>query len=121
MHAGAQDPVRFRGIGIGELGEREGGLHGRAYLHCPRRSYTPAHIRPGLSTPLGSKLALMRFVNAATAASWGENTCAAARAAAGAWIKVAWPPVAATAWRTTAAPASSRASSASQMRPPAQS
>ena len=52
MHAGAQDLVGLRDVRIGELGEGEGGLH----------RYTPAHIRPGLSTPFGSKLSLTRLV-----------------------------------------------------------
>ena len=53
--------------------------------------------------------------------SCGWNTAAAARIAAGARISVAWPPQAATAARTMAAPASSNGGSAAQMRPPAQS
>ena len=73
MHAGAKDPIGFRGIRVGELGEGKGGLH-RSNLVIPGKLFgvpahqTPAHIRPGLSTPLGSKLALTRFVNAPTAA-----------------------------------------------------
>src|SRR5712691_5442343 len=59
--------------------------------------HTPAHIRPGLSTPLGSKLSLTRLVRAATAAACGSNTSTAARSAAGARMRVACPPVAATA------------------------
>ena len=54
MHAGAQDLFRFRDLRIGQLGEGEGGLH----------RYTPAHMRPGLSTPLGSKLSFTRLVSA---------------------------------------------------------
>ncbi len=46
MHAGAQDLFRFRDVRIGKLRQSEGGLHG----------YTPAHMRPALSTPCGSKL-----------------------------------------------------------------
>jgi len=61
MHAGAKDPVRFGDVGIRELGETEAGLH-----WTTRPDYTPAHIRPELSTPLGSKLAFTRFVKAAS-------------------------------------------------------
>ena len=57
MHAGAQDLVGLRDIRIGELGEGEGGLHAQ----------TPAYIRPGLSTPFGSKLSFTRRVKAASA------------------------------------------------------
>ena len=79
MHAGAQDLFRFRDIRIGELREGEGGLHG----------YTPAHMRPALSTPCGSKLSRTRFVNAASAAGSGSKTSTAARTAAGARMSVA--------------------------------
>ena len=41
MHAGAQDLLRLRDVRIGELRQRESGLH----------DYTPAHMRPALSTP----------------------------------------------------------------------
>ncbi len=61
MHAGAQDLFRFRHIRIGKLGESEGGLH----------RYTPAHMRPALSTPCGSKLFRTRCVNAASAGGSG--------------------------------------------------
>src|SRR6202521_494113 len=96
MHAGAQDFVGFRDIGIGKLGEGEGGLH----------DYTPAHIRPGLSTPLGSKLSFTRFVNAASAPVSGWNASTLGHTAAGARTRVAWPPVPATALRIAAAPPS---------------
>src|SRR3984893_15395 len=110
VNAGAQDSVRFRGIGIGELGEGKRGLH-----------YTPAHIRPGLRTPLGSKLSLTRFVKANSAASWVGKTLTAARTEVGERTSVAWPPSGATRRRTSDAPASAEGSSRSQTNPPAQS
>ncbi len=88
MDAGAQDLVGFRGGRIGKLSEREMGLH----------DYTPAHMRPGLRMPLGSKLSFTRLVRAATPSACGSNTSTAARMAAGARINVAWPP----AWATDA-------------------
>ena len=78
MHAGAQNIVRHRDVGIGELGEGEIGLH-----------HTPAHMRPGLSTPLGSKLSLTRLVTPASAPCCGSNTSTAARVAAEARMSVA--------------------------------
>src|SRR5207248_6740195 len=117
VHAAAYDFFRFGSIGIGELGQGEGCLQNglSAELH------TPAHIRPRLSTPLGSKLSLTRRVNAASAGSWGSNTPTAARNATGARTSVAWPPSAAVARRIRRAPASSDASASSQISPPAQS
>src|SRR3569623_1998983 len=96
MHAGAQDLLRFGGLRISELGEGEGGLH-----------YTPAHMRPGLSTPMGSKLSFPRLFSARTPGSSGWNTSTAARTAAGARTSVAWPPSSATAVRTEPASGSS--------------
>src|SRR5580692_9433939 len=110
VNAGAQDSVRFRGIGIGELGEGKRGLH-----------YTPAHIRPGSRTPFGSKLSLTRFVKANSAASWVGKTSTAARTEVGARTSVACPPSGATRRRTSAAPASAEGASRSQTNPPAQS
>src|SRR4051794_41860362 len=94
MHAGTQDFVGCCDVGVGELRQGEVGLH-----------HTPAHMRPGLSTPLGSKLSLTRFVTPASAPLCGSNTATAARTAAGARMSVAWPPVAAAARRIAAAPA----------------
>ena len=79
MHAGAQDLFRFRHVRVGQLREGEGSLHG----------YTPAHMRPALSTPRGSKLSRTRLVNAASAAGSGSKTSMAARTAAGARMSVA--------------------------------
>ena len=78
MHAGAQNIVRHRDVRIGELREGEIGLH-----------HTPAHMRPGLSTPLGSKLSLTRLVTPASAPCCGSNTSTAARVAAEARMSVA--------------------------------
>ena len=111
MHAGAQDFFRCGDVRIGKLRQREIGLHG----------YTPAHMRPALSTPCGSKPARTRVVSAASAGSSGVKTSTAARTAAGARISVAWPPAAATAPRTSGAWASFAAGNAAQMSPPAQS
>ena len=71
MHAGAQDRVRHRDVGIGELRGREIGLH-----------HTPAHMRPGLSTPLGSKLSFDAPGDRGERAPCGSNTSTAARVAA---------------------------------------
>src|SRR3546814_10543097 len=81
MHAGAQDLVGDLDVGVGALCQGEVGLHGRAY--------TPAVIRPGFSTPSGSKLALMRADSAATPGTGGWNTGTAARTASSARIRVA--------------------------------
>src|SRR5262249_32321042 len=64
MHAGAQDLVGFLDIGVGELGQRELGLHAAA----------PRIMRPRLSTRFGSKLWRTRSLKAATPASCGWNT-----------------------------------------------
>src|SRR5262245_8366499 len=87
-------------------------------FHAP---YTPAHIRPGLSTPFGSKPCLTRRVRAASASSCVANTSVTARTAAGARMRVACPPQAATARPMSEAPASSDGGSMTQMSPPAQS
>ena len=55
--------------------------------------YTPAHMRPGLSTPFGSKPSFTRLLRAARPASCGSNTSTDARSAAGARTSVAWPPM----------------------------
>ena len=62
MDAGAEHLIglgqrRVRQLALGELG-----LHPR---------YTPAYMRPGLSTPVGSKARLMRAVSAARPVAWG--------------------------------------------------
>ena len=72
MHAGAQNLVGHRDVGIGELREGETGLH-----------HTPAHIRPGLSTPLGSKLSFTRLLTPASAPFCGSNTSTDARGGGG--------------------------------------
>src|SRR5258707_1062246 len=82
MHTGAQDLLGLGGIGIGKLGEGERGLHG----------YRPAHIRPGLSTPLGSKLSLTRRVSAPSGPAGGSNTSIAAPEDARPPPRGAWPP-----------------------------
>src|SRR5262249_41534303 len=110
MHARAQDLLRFGDVGIGKLLEREGSLH-----------YTPAHMRPALRTPRGSKPSRTRFVNAAIAGFCGSNTSAVAPAGAGRRIRVACPPADPTRARTAAAPASSAGGKAAHMSPPAQS
>src|ERR1700730_16125234 len=111
MDAGAQDFFRFRDIRIGKLRE------GKSRLHA----YTPAHMRPALSTPRGSKPSRTRLVSAASAGSSGPKTSILARTAIGARMSVAWPPAAAIVEDTSAAPASSDAGNAAQTRPPAQS
>src|SRR6204780_1737821 len=111
MHAGAQDFFRISDVRIGKLRQGEIGLHG----------YTPAHMRPGLSTPCGSKPTRTRAVRAASAGSSGAKPSTAARTAAGAPINEAWPPAVATGRRTSAARASFDAGKAAQMSPPAQS
>ena len=83
MHAGAQDLVGGCDVGIGELRQGEIGLH-----------HTPAHMRPGLSTPLGSKLSFTRLLTPPSAPVCGSNTSTDARVAAEARMSVAWPPVA---------------------------
>ena len=55
VHALADLRVAGGGLRIGELGRGEGGLH------------QPPPIRPGLSTPFGSKAAFTRAVSAASA------------------------------------------------------
>ena len=59
------------------------------YWGASKHDYTPAHMRPGLSTPLGSKLSFTRMVSAVTPLSCGSNTSMAARTAAGARTSVA--------------------------------
>ena len=76
-------------------------------------------MRPGVSTPFGSKLSRTRLVNAATAGASVVNTATAARTAAGARMSVAWPPASTTAARTSGAWASDAGGSAAQTSPPA--
>src|SRR5437763_506998 len=64
MHAGAQDLVGFRDIGIGELSDAEFGLHVAEFRL----------IRPRLRMFLGSKLWRTRSLKAARPAGWGWNT-----------------------------------------------
>ena len=71
-----------RGVGIGELGEREIGLH---RLSSSRHAAAVEHVR-------GSKPALTRAVSAASAAASGSNTATLARIGLGRAISVAWPP-----------------------------
>src|SRR5262249_44363861 len=78
MNTRAQNLVRLRDVRIVKLLAGERGLH-----------HTPAHMRPGLSTALGSKPSLTRRVTAATAVGCGWNTSTAARSDAGARISVA--------------------------------
>src|SRR6201997_4854633 len=63
MHAGAQDLVGLRNIGIGELGKAELGLH------APSRT-----SRPRLRMRLGSKLLRTRSLKATSPAGCGWNT-----------------------------------------------
>src|SRR5882672_8997260 len=90
-------------------------------LEDARIYYTPAHMRPGPSTPRGSKASLTRLVNAASPPVCASNAATDARSAAGARIKVACPPQEEIAPCTAAAPTSSVGASAAQTRPPAQS
>ena len=60
MHAIAQDLFRLRDMRIGELGEREAGLH--------------QTIRPGLRIPCGSNCSFSRADSAASAPACGSNT-----------------------------------------------
>ena len=85
MHASAQDLVCFRDLRVSELRQAEVGLH-----RVPRsKAYRPAHIRPGLRTPRGSKLSLTRAVNAARGPRCGWNTGTSARMATGARTSMA--------------------------------
>src|SRR6185503_108599 len=82
MHASAQDFLRRCDLWVEQLGECKRRLHG----------YAPAHMRPGLRTPFGSKLSFTRLPRARTAGSSGAKTSTDARTAAGARTSVAWPP-----------------------------
>src|SRR3954469_4572309 len=86
MHAGAQDLVGFRDIGIGQLGERKFGFH-VADVRA---------IRPRLRMILGSKLCRTRWPRAATPPACGWNTSTFRLTSSGARISVAWPPAAST-------------------------
>ena len=83
MHAGAQDFLRGCDLRVEQLREGERGLHIDlvSRMRCSTSSHTPAHMRPGLSTPLGSKLSFTRLAKARKAASSGANTSTAARTA----------------------------------------
>src|SRR5262249_45669305 len=96
MHAGAKNLVGLGNVRIGKLRQRKRGLH-----------HPPAHMRPGLSTPFGSKLSFTRLLTPASAPGCGSNTSIAARIATGARMSVACPPTLAEARRIAAAPASS--------------
>src|SRR6185437_534276 len=107
MHAGAQDIVGFRDIGVSELGEAEFGFH----VEAIRR------IRPRLRMCFGSKLWRTRSPSAASPAGCGWNTSVTRRTSSEARSSVAWPPAASTRARTSAAWASGFGGSASQIRP----
>ena len=111
MHAGAQDLVGLRDIGIGELREAEFGLH----VAAPRVS------RPRLRMFFGSKLWRTRSLKRGKrrAADGTRRHCAGSARAPR--IRVAWPPAASTRARTSAACASGFGGSAAQIRPPPQS
>ena len=113
MHAAPQDLIRFLDVGIGELLERERGLH----------LQTPAVIRPGFRMPRGSNWSLSRRDSAASAAGCGSKGGTAARSAELPRISVAWPPpAAATAMRISrASPSFLSASTSIQTSPPDQS
>src|SRR5262245_64673019 len=111
MDAGTQNLLRGCDLRIHKLRGGERSLH----------RHTPAHMRPGLSTPFGSKLSFTRLVRARSPDSSDANTSIAARTAAGARISTAWPPTLATALRIAAASGSSGNGIATQIRPPPQS
>ena len=94
MHAGPENGVGLPELRIGQLLNREPRLH-----RCLRHS--PAYMRPGLRTPLGSKPSLTRRVRARSGAGWGSNTGTRERTAAAARTRVAWPPLLASAVRTS--------------------
>src|SRR5690606_35008378 len=112
--------LRLPRIRVGKLRKGEIGLHSlaltprrhgwndwNASLLAPSMALTiPHHIRPGLRMPAGSQLALRRVDSSASGGLSGCKTGTAWRMAAGARIRVAWPPSDATALRITAAPAS---------------
>ena len=62
-------------------------------------------MRPGLSTPLGSKPSFTRLLKPASPAPSGSNTSTDARTEAGARTNVAWPPRRSSRPRIEAAPA----------------
>src|SRR5580693_186279 len=111
MHAGAQDLVGFRDIGIGKLGEAEFGLHIAA----------PLTSRPRLRMCFGSKLKRTRSESAASPSACGWNTSTLRRTSSEARISVAWPDAASTRSRTRDVWASPFGGSAAQIRPPPQS
>src|SRR5690242_20653692 len=111
MDAGAQDLVGFLDVGIGELGEREFGLHVRV----------PRTILPRLRMFLGSKLCRTRSPSAASPGACGWNTSTWRRTSSAARISMAWPPAASTRLRTRAACASGFGGTAAQISPPPQS
>src|SRR6185312_977908 len=111
VDAGAQDLVGFRDVGVGELREREFGLH----------AVVPRVSRPRLRMDFGSKLARTRSLRAATPEACGWNTSIARLTSSPARISVACPPNASARWRTAGACASAFGGNAAQIRPPPQS
>src|SRR5205085_2587445 len=111
MHAGAQYLVGFLDIGVGQLGQREFGLH----------AAFPRTMRPRLRMLLGSKLLRTRSASAARPGACGWNTSTSRRTSSAPRINVAWPPAASTLWRTTDARASGLGGTAAQIKPPPQS
>ena len=65
MYAGSQHPFRLGDLRLDQLRDVELSLHA-----APRR-HTPAYIRPGLSTQVGSKLSLRRAESSAMAGASG--------------------------------------------------
>src|SRR5689334_19007452 len=108
MHAGAQDPVGFRDVGIGELLKAEFGFH-VAGLRT---------IRPRLRMLFGSKLRRTRSLRLARPFACGWNTSTMCRTASEARSSVAWPPTASTRGRSIPAPASADGGNAAQINPP---
>src|SRR4029077_7494392 len=111
MDAGAQDLVGFPDVGIGELGERELGLHAGVHRALQTR----------VRSVFGSKLCRTRSPSAASPAACGWNTSTFRRTSSPARISVAWPPAASTRLRTAAACASGFSGTAAQINPPPQS
>src|SRR6202000_27640 len=111
MHAGAQDLVGFRDIGIGELRQAEFGFH----------AADPRIIRPRLRMCFGSKLWRTRSPSAASPLDCGWNTSMLRLISSAARSKVACPPALLTRSRSIAAWASGLGGTAAQIRPPPQS
>src|SRR5262249_44682495 len=111
MHAGPQDLVGFRDIGIGELRQAEFGFH----------ATDPRAIRPRLRMCFGSKLWRTRSPSAASPADCGWNTLMLRLISSAARSRAAWPRAALTRSRSIAAWASGLGGTAAQIRPPPQS